>query len=185
MNPYKIIAPESFLSQVTELYPVVYNSKLIFRQYVEKFAKYFRREMRFDFTQFQATGENYYDKRKYVAYLFNPKGYYAGYSIGACCFRWRTFTDKQIWGLQWIWIHPYARQKGLLKKYWKEFKLRHAPFYVEPPLSDIMNTFLTKYNNETLLVSEPDIHNTLETTMTNTKEELQSLYEEYPKLIYK
>ncbi len=49
--------------------------------------------------------------------------------------------------MQWIWFHPYFRRQGLLTEAWPKFKEEFGNFCCEPPLSDAMETFLSKIKN--------------------------------------
>jgi hypothetical protein len=94
---------------------VVHKSPILLRKEVEHFAYYFRREFHYDFVQFAAR-----DNTGYTAYLFtNEARMHPRVWIGACCFRIRN--DKTIGfpiqALQWMWIHPYYRSRGILTKH--------------------------------------------------------------------
>lgn len=63
-----------------------------------------------------------------------------GIILGACAFRWR----RDHWAMQWIWLCPQARHKGLLTKWWPLFIMWFGNFDVEQPLSDAMAAFVKK-----------------------------------------
>ena len=68
-------------------------------------------------------------------------------AIGACCFRRKPFgNNKYYWSLDWIWLHPYFRHQHILSGYWETFMDTYQGFYVEPPYSLEMQSFLAKIN---------------------------------------
>src|SRR5262249_17652815 len=43
--------------------------------------------------------------------------------IGACCFKWGGWSDEPpVRCLDWIWLHPYFRRRGLLRDAWPAFR---------------------------------------------------------------
>lgn len=111
-----------------------------YRKNVERFARYFLREMQYDFIQFEAT-ENIFQPnyKPYNAYLFHNKQQF----LGACCFRFDE-SATQCWCLDWVWLHPFARRKGYLSKSWPCFYEKYGSFNISRPLSDGMEKFLVK-----------------------------------------
>lgn len=122
------------------------ESPMSLRREVERFAIYFRREFNYDFQQFEATGKPKKDEKPYTAYLFtNQTNWYPRVWVGACCFRWCEFTDAEArWGMQWMWLHPYFRGKGILGRAWDKFHELHGTFLCEPPFSPAMEAFIRK-----------------------------------------
>lgn len=116
------------------------------RKEVERFAIYFRREFGFDFQQFEATEKFEEGEKPYQAYLFiNEPNRYPRVWTGACCFRWRNFKDSEArWGMQWIWLHPYYRDHGILTRAWPRFHELHGNFLPEAPFSPAMKKFLLR-----------------------------------------
>ena len=108
---------------------------------VECMATYFRREFGYDFVQYSADERT--NDETTLAWLW-ADGLSGDYSIvGGCCFRWRDWDDlPSEWGLQWIWLHPYFRRKGMLTRSWGVFTAMFGPFDAEPPLSEAMSCFL-------------------------------------------
>ena len=69
---------------------VLPSSPLEQRNHVERFARYFLREMHFDCIQFEASeSSNNPEFVKYEAYLFHDSQFF----VGAGCFRWREWRD--------------------------------------------------------------------------------------------
>jgi hypothetical protein len=135
---------------------VLPSSPTIIRKRVELFAKYFKREMHFDFPQFEAAETP--DKSWYVpyeAYLFHKsaddlwhgEGPIKHRFFGACCFRWREYTNAPAeWSLDWVWFHPYFRCRGHLQSAWPRFAEKYGHFDLAQPLSCGMEKFLQKIN---------------------------------------
>ena len=109
------------------------NSPLRLLRGGQQMAHYFQREMDYDFLQYTAVDMGESD----VAYLWTY-----GYpiddigsleAVGGCCFRFRQDDNVKIlfFALQWIWIHPYLRHKGLLKGAWPYCSKRFGWFAME------------------------------------------------------
>jgi hypothetical protein len=128
------------------LLQVLHTSPLLLRQGVEKFARYFHRESTYDCIQFDAEETDAEEKKPYTAYLFSDKDQAAW--AGACCFRTRCYEGIGVpcEALQWIWLHPFCRTRGILKSHWATLRANHGDFYVEPPLSPGMLRFVLKHN---------------------------------------
>ena len=120
------------------IYQVNFDSTKKDKEIVYRLAQYFRREFNYDFVQYSCNE----DDLTHEAYIFKN---YDDKAFGACCFRRREYTDTgKIWALQWIWLHPYFREKGELKKHWPFFKERYGDFHVEGPYSKAMRNALCK-----------------------------------------
>jgi hypothetical protein len=135
--------PEALAKEPYEPLAVTPKSPLKLRREVERFATYFRREFHYDFQQFEATEK---PEKPYAAYLFiNKPNYFPRVWAGACCFRWRDFKDAEArWGMQWMWLHPYFRAKGILSGAWDKFHEVHGNFLCEGPFSPAMEAFLRR-----------------------------------------
>lgn len=126
---------------------VGYAEGIKIRKCVELFAKYFRREFSYDFIQYSVFPEKKNEDMLTKPYLFGEIEYGFNYvSYGACCFRYRGQeywnNIRPHWALQWIWIHPYKRNQGLLTKYWAYFEERFGNFMIEEPRSKSMENFI-------------------------------------------
>jgi hypothetical protein len=135
-------APRAFMAEVRP------DSPLGLRKAVERLARFFQREFRYDFLQYSATEGRFEDRlSKDRAYLWTlptwpPEKEIA---IGACCFRWREWSNVPPgWGLAWVWFHPFERGKGHLTGAWAYFLQRFPGFRCEPPISSAMRSFLAK-----------------------------------------
>lgn len=144
----------------TGLVKVGDNSSMRDRKAVEKIATFFQREMEYDFIQYDASEPSGGTHEPYIptiAYLFtNPDLLHYTknrkskiLTIGGCCFRKRDHENISdlIWELDWIWLHPYERNKGVLVKYWKHFLREFKIFFPSQPISKSMEKFLTKQNH--------------------------------------
>lgn len=139
---------ESSPSRVTEASP------LSLRKHVERFAQHFKRELHYDFSQFEAAETKMsLGFVRYEAYLFHKtaddlwqgEGPIKSRFFGSCCFRWREWTDvPHEWSLDWAWFHPYFRARGHLTKAWPMFESKYGSFHLAHPLSSGMKEFLKK-----------------------------------------
>ena len=102
----------------------------------------FQREFKYDFIQWESPKR---DTDPYVrGYMFaNP----SSVVVGACALRWREHEEHFFWGLQWIWISPGYRRKGILTRHWPALRKSYGDFFVEGPVSDEMMSFLDKYKD--------------------------------------
>lgn len=123
--------------------PVLWSSPLAHRRAVYRIARHFKREFGYDLTQYGVDGKE--TDRACVAYLWHAPNLYSsgptGVCFGATCFR---FREEGGWAMQWIWIHPYMRSRGVLSRSWDMFEAQHPNFGCEPPLSKAMLAFLEK-----------------------------------------
>ena len=154
---YNILVPKVDIEwNEDRLLKVTYQSRAKYRAIVQKHALYFKREMHYDFQQYEKN-ETPYDHGyvEYVAYIFlkdnlnlkslNDKT--DSLAIGSCCFRKRFIDGKNYyWSLDWIWLHPYFRHRKILSEHWERFVNIFCGFYVEEPLSLEMEAFLKKVN---------------------------------------
>lgn len=106
---------------------------------VEKIAGFFNRETGWGLLY--AASETYSAFER-EAWLFINTDYQP---CGACCFRKRTLeSGQQRWHMHWIWLHPYARDKGLLKEALPGFDARYGDWAIEGPYSRTMRVFIAK-----------------------------------------
>ena len=129
---------------------VTYQSPYHHRFAVEQCARHFRREMHYDFCQFNAMRKPG-DKKfiEYEAYLFHRTKDQLLFEFsptkavisGACC-----FYKESSWYLDWVWFHPYFRRVGFLSQAWPYFISRYGNFKVTKPLSSHMESFIAKHH---------------------------------------
>ncbi|MES2671359.1 MAG: hypothetical protein V4673_13210 [Pseudomonadota bacterium] len=83
--------------------------------------------------------------RDFVAYSF-LEDYYDKKTDSLKCWLVGTagFTDNDTEKvLEYCWIHPFWRGRGLLRRAWPKFSERFGPFHVSHPHSSAMRGFLT------------------------------------------
>ncbi|QOG12600.1 hypothetical protein [Arcobacter sp. FWKO B] len=129
------------------------QSELELFEEVYKLAKYFKEELNYDFVPFCPYGDL---REEYKALLFTeeaPDKFIKEpmpYRIyGACNFTIQKFTEEpDRWVLKWIWLHPFFRNRGNLKKNWKKLEEKFGDFLIESPISNDMNSFLENINSK-------------------------------------
>jgi hypothetical protein len=139
---YAIDLPAAPFTSVASLVPVDGRSSERLRVHVERFARYFLRELHTGGLQFEASeSEKSPDYVPYKAFLFS----WQGHNVGASCFRYRKDLDSTTpWFFDWIWIHPFCRRRGVLSQCWKDLKGHVGEFQLSRPVSVSMQTFLLK-----------------------------------------
>lgn len=126
------------------------------RDALETLAKYFMREFHYDGIQYEAN-EHLFDHVEYKGYVFCESAFDAmteehtempSRILGGCCFRHREYKVGFKWALDWIWLHPYVRSRGILTKHWSYFQdIFGNDFIIQPPVSPAMKGFLAKQAN--------------------------------------
>lgn len=119
------------------------------RDALELMATYFRREFRYDHLQYSANEHS----SDCVGVLFVERardlvehiGHHPHRVIGGACFGER---DDNTFFLDWVWLHPFARNRGVLKKVWGNFKCRFDDFTLTEPLSSHMKSFIEKHHRQ-------------------------------------
>jgi hypothetical protein len=111
----------------------------------------FEREFEYSFIQYRATEPE--DQTLHRAYVWTDPATLKDDKetvIGACCFRWREWSDAPPgYSLDFVWLHPYQRAKGMLEKAWPYFQKRfEQQFFVQDPLSKGIARFLRKQGHE-------------------------------------
>ena len=122
-----------------------------YKRAVEATAFYFRRETGFSFAGYEASTCGRHPASETRAFLFLNDSSERPRAVGAGCFRWRDRPSPgPLWGLQWLWVHPFARgavgRRSPLDRAWPFFEAVFGPFYVEPPLSPPMRAFISRQN---------------------------------------
>jgi hypothetical protein len=64
-----------------------------------------------------------------------------GMVIGAAQFALET----QGWVLEWVWLHPFKRRRGILHRTWPIWRQRYGRFHPRRPLSTAMQGFVAKH----------------------------------------
>ena len=97
----------------------------------------FKREMEFDFVQWNFPTTPGRVTEEGVGYLLCLREHPATIA-GACAFRERA----EGWTMDWAWIAPGHRRRGLMRSHWARFVERFGDFPLELPLSDAMQAFV-------------------------------------------
>jgi hypothetical protein len=109
---------------------------------VELIGLMFQRQFHYDFRPYSA--ESHGDNPKQDVWLFVVEGFHTDLLVGACEFERGVFINvpPDISILQWIWLHPGYREKGVLTDAWPFFIERYGPIGVTHPISTSMDHFL-------------------------------------------
>ena len=124
-----------------QIYLVTPTSPRAVRNAAEIIGHYFRREFGYDFPPYLVSDEpNPRDR----LFLLVEGDWIERTVIGAIGFTWRRYQGKPAPQrvLSWVWLHPFRRRKGILTAYWDLFRRVYGDFFVEPPYSKAMETFL-------------------------------------------
>jgi hypothetical protein len=125
------------------LEPVTACSDALHRRAVWTLAGYVSWELHLDGVPYPYAGEKVPIHLR--AYLWVDRGA----AVGACCFLpFAPKSDDGQWSLEWVWMHPYARRKGLLLSAWPFFRERFGEFVIQPPLSSAMRGFLGRMQSD-------------------------------------
>jgi hypothetical protein len=103
----------------------------------------FKREFGYDFVQWHPNGE-FGDDVRGVRFVDHSGAFGLGAIVGACCFRVRARHGPPCWELDWIWLAPPARRRGILTLAWDGLVQRFGQFDLCPPVSDAMQAFVRK-----------------------------------------
>lgn len=115
---------------------------------VQKIATFFKREMEFSSLQYVALEKMVQDTTD--AYIWIDESWSDKFAVGACAFSLcKDVDESQKWEMQWVWFHPYYRNKGLLASAWKGFEEKYGKdFGKEPPISKAMQAFINKMESK-------------------------------------
>ncbi len=119
------------------------TSAEVHKDALELLAEYFKKEFKYDYLQYENDGNDKYC----VGVLFVEKEWdlvehihhHPHRVIGGACFR---MLENEAYILDWVWFHPFARNRKNLRKHWASFKSKFGEFQVTPPLSAQMAKFL-------------------------------------------
>ena len=110
-------------------------------------AKYFKTEMRFDNLQFD---QSMYRNEDFVGVLFlhrandlvKSEDHFPNRVIGGAVF----VNLGDSYELDWVWLHPFSRNRKMLRNNWDKFRQRFGQFSVAAPLSAHMSDFIRKHH---------------------------------------
>jgi hypothetical protein len=105
----------------------------------------FKRELKFDFIQWEGNQERKNISAQSQGYLFSDhtSPHMPETIVGACAF-WK---DADQWRLRWVWVCPKMRRKGVLAHRWRQFLERYGDFEIETPLSEEMRHFVLMHGS--------------------------------------
>ncbi|WOJ93690.1 hypothetical protein R0135_00640 [Congregibacter variabilis] len=144
---YKIDAPViENNDKHTKIFYIMPSSDDELQSALEILAGYFKKEFGYDFTQYCKYEENS-DRTGFLITqraldLVKDIEHYPYRIIGGGCF---LATENGNHKLDWIWFHPFSRNRGELKKIWPGFKEKFGDFSYTEPLSSQMKLFLEKH----------------------------------------
>jgi hypothetical protein len=114
------------------------------RESLESMATYFKREFRFDHLQYASaehhedfTGVLFLEPDRDLAQNIDDR---PNRVIGGAGF----LKNPNGYVLDWVWFHPFARNRGNLRKHWPELKIKFGKFAVTTPISAQMQRCLEK-----------------------------------------
>lgn len=131
------------------------SSPFWMHQEVYERALRFKREFHYDFVQWNGC-QSKKATPTYQGHLFadHTGTYPPGSIVGACAFAHR----QGKWSLDWVWVIPSMRRKGILSHRWQAFLERYGDFDIEHPLSEAMEAFVRRNGTpqqQSLLADEP------------------------------
>lgn len=109
-------------------------------------ARVFKREFGYDMPQWEPEGRH---DPNAIGHLFIDSDCRI---IGACCFRpevedLEEGTYSEQFRLDWLWLCPSARRRGILTRHWESFRARFGDFSIGGPVSEGMSAFLLRFPN--------------------------------------
>ena len=115
------------------------------RESLESFARYFKSEFRYDSLQYCANEHTHECTGVLLCEpardLVKDIDHHPNRVIGGACFR----GSADHYNLDWVWLHPFARNRHKLSKIWPKFKDKFGSFSVTEPLSAHMASFVKKH----------------------------------------
>lgn len=117
------------------------------KEHLAMIACFFKKEMNFDCLQFD---ESMYGNDDFVGVLFLERAmdlvlhedHFPARVVGGAVFVAHSITYE----LDWIWLHPFARNRKLLKNNWRALTHRFGQFSVAKPVSLQMSAFIQKHH---------------------------------------
>lgn len=144
---YKISLP--VLENLEGYKSIIYvdnSSEISSKDSLELMATYFKKEFKYDHLQYckdddnsNCTGVLFAEK---ASDLVISQNHFPNRIIGGACFR---LSKSGVYTLDWVWLHPFSRNRKKLRETWKEFKIKFGEFLCTKPLSAQMAKFLEKH----------------------------------------
>lgn len=144
---YQIDAPILELDSYEDPLYIDKNSDLLHKQTLAQLARYFKMEMGTDYLQFD---ESMFNDDRYTGFLLlkmasdlvlNEHTHWPNRVIGGGVF----CNQGSVYDLDWVWVHPFFRNKHELSSRWSVFKKRFGNFTVSQPISLHMKAFVEKH----------------------------------------
>jgi len=111
--------------------PITVRSPAWLHRRLYNIARMLNREMGYFLIMWGQPARHYRDDGH--GYVFTDED---GRALGGCAVRWREYTNAAPnWVLQWVWVVPQYRRRGLLRRAWRMLRERHAGIFPEPPFS--------------------------------------------------
>jgi len=102
-------------------------------------ATMFKREFGCDFVMWDESGDDC------KGFIFADQD---GRARGGCALKWREWSNSApAWALQWIWVAPPYRRRGILREAWCMLTKEFAGVIPEWPYSPAMAQFLLSCND--------------------------------------
>ena len=122
------------------------RSPLYLRKACLQIARYFKKELHFDFLQYPEP-EAVTPERKTIL-LFDKASSMSNHIVvvGAIDFVYQPTKKRFV--MMWAWVHPYCRGQGRLKELWPTFTALFGQFDLEPPLSRSMAGLVARMRSE-------------------------------------
>ena len=145
LTPPVIESLDGYLEQVLEVHR---SSPLKHKRALETIAGYFKKEFCYDHLQY----DRHETDERCVGILFCETAmdlvknidHHPNRILGGACF-WKE-ENGQGYFLDWVWFHPFARNRGYLRQTWPKFTQNFGAFRVTSPLSVHMEKFLEKHH---------------------------------------
>lgn len=143
---YEINTPVIENDEHKDIFYIVPSSDDGLQSTLETLAEYFKKEFRYDHLQYC----KYDDNSDCIGFLISERAmdlvedidHHPYRIVGGGCFRKAQSGD---YVLDWVWFHPFSRNRGKLKKVWPQLKQKFGKFTVTEPLSPHMKSFLEKH----------------------------------------
>ena len=139
---------------VCRMFMVNPDSPTWMRHFVEECAFHFGNEGGYELIQFLAK-----ERKPHLRGVLFALDEHVGHRVhcrvvGASTFWWtKPHGEKPFWVMTWIWLHPAARSKGILKAAWPVLHQTFGSFHPQPPYSAAMEYFLRRrlFNGRSIL----------------------------------
>jgi hypothetical protein len=133
---------------------------------VKVLGTHIKREAHYDFPLYDSSYFTSDPKR--AGYLWLNKTPCCGKyeAMGGVMFHRGYYSNlPETWVLMWVWIHPIHRNRGVLTNSWGHFMRKHAPLFIQPPVSDGLKRFLSRRKSAQIATVEKDGSSPMECTV--------------------